>query len=312
MNRAGARAGHQGGFILINALVLVAALAAAAVFMLARAEAVRLRSAAALEGAQLGLYLDAFEALALELLERDAAGGTPIDHSGESWARDLPPVPLDRGAVSGRISDLQGRFNLNRLANPEDAFSRASFERLAQRLGLSPQRVEEIVAFITPGGAGNENAFARASPPMVPVGGALLMREQLGLIPTLSERDLARLSPHVTVLPVAATLNVNTATPEVLASLFDSANAAGLAALVQEAKRQPFASPEAFVEELIKIVPPTELQELPDGFLGIGSTWFEAEIAAELDGRVVRRRAVINRLPLPQTPLVAYRLDNWK
>jgi general secretion pathway protein K len=244
----------------------------------------------------------------LELLERDAAGGTPIDHSGESWARDLPPVPLDRGAVSGRISDLQGRFNLNRLANPEDAFSRASFERLAQRLGLSPQRVEEIVAFITPGGAGNENAFARASPPMVPVGGALLMREQLGLIPTLSERDLARLSPHVTVLPVAATLNVNTATPEVLASLFDSANAAGLAALVQEAKRQPFASPEAFVEELIKIVPPTELQELPDGFLGIGSTWFEAD----LDGRVVRRRAVINRLPLPQTPLVAYRLDNWK
>lgn len=307
MRQAGER-----GFVLVNALILVAAMSAAAVFMLTRAEAVRVRSEAATHAAQLGLYLDAFEALAIEMLMRDAEGGRPVDHPGEAWARAVPPVELDRGQVTGQISDLQGRFNLNRLANPADEFARQSFERLAVRLGISLQRVEDIVGFMSAGGPENAGAYASQTPPMRPVGGAMIMREQLRQIPTLAQRDLERLLPLVAVLPGDVTLNVNTVEAEVLASLFPSANVAGLAALVQEARRQPFVSPDLFIEELIEIVPTEELVALPDGFFGVGSSWFEAVIAAELDGRVAKRRTVIQRLALPQVPLVAYRLDQWK
>lgn len=299
------------GFVLVNALVLVAALAAMAVFMLSRAETARQRGGAALEAAQLGLYLDAFEALAREMLERDAAGGLPADHPGEAWARDLPPVVLDRGQVTGQISDLQGRFNLNRLANPGDVFARESFDRLAQQLGLSPQRVEDIVDFLSPGGPENPRDYTRADPPVLPVGGAALMREQLRQIPALSERDYARLAPYVAMLPGDATININTTSGKVLASLFPNANAAVLEALVQSARRQPFQSVDGFITELLRVIPAEDLDALPDGLFGVGSSWFEAEIAAELDGRVAKRRAVIQRLPLPQPALVAYRLDQW-
>lgn len=299
------------GFVLVNALILVAAMSAAAVYMLARAEGVRVRAAAATEAAQLGLYLDAFEALAVEMLMRDGGGGSPVDHPGETWARAVPPVDLDRGKVTGQIRDLQGRFNLNALANPDDTFARESFERLALRLGVAPQKVEDIVAFLSVGGPDDKGGYARQTPPIAPVGGAMTMREQLAQIPSLSAGDLERLLPVVAVLPSDAAMNVNTVSAEVLASLFPSANAAGLATLVAEARRQPFTAPELFIEELIAIVPAEELQELPDGYFTVGSSWFEAEIAAELEGRVVKRRVVIQRLPLPQAPLVAYRLDQW-
>ncbi|MDQ2092212.1 type II secretion system minor pseudopilin GspK [Marimonas arenosa] len=299
------------GFVLVNALVLVAALAAVAVFMLGRAETARFRAGAALEAAQLKLNLDAFEALAREVLEQDAGTGLPADHPGEAWARAVPPVALERGQVTGRIADLQGRFNLNRLANPEDVFARESFDRLALRLGMSRQRVDDIVEFLSPGGPRIANDYARAQPPLRPVGGAALMREQLRQIPGLSERDYARLAPHVAMLPGRTTINVNTVSGEVLASLFPNANAAAMEALVQSARRQPFQAVDGFITELLRVMPEEDVAALPEGLLGVGSTWFEVEITAELDGRVAMRRAVIRRLPLPQPALVAYRLDEW-
>ncbi|MEZ5714082.1 MAG: type II secretion system minor pseudopilin GspK [Paracoccaceae bacterium] len=299
------------GFVLVNALVLVAALAAVAVFMLARAEEARLRAGAAVEAAQLGLYLDAFEAQALQVLEEDGAGGVPIDSLSESWARPLPPVPLDRGQVSGEIVDLQGRFNINALANPGDELARASFDRLALRLGLSPQVVEDIVEFLSPGGPEDARAYARADPPVRPVGGAILMREQLRQIPTLSERDYRRLEPFVAAVPGGLKLNVNTVSAEVLASVLQNVNAAAVAALVASARRQPFAAPGAFLTELSRVMREEDFATVPEQIFTTGSEWFAFEAAAELDGRVVTRRAVIRRLPLPQAPLVTYRIDNW-
>ena len=64
----------SGGFVLLNALVLVAALAAAAAFVLSRAETTRQLQAGAQGAVQGALYLDGFEALALTLLRTDPAG----------------------------------------------------------------------------------------------------------------------------------------------------------------------------------------------------------------------------------------------
>lgn len=299
------------GFVLINALVLVAALAAVAVFMLARAEDARLRASAALEAAQLGLYLDAVEALAVQILEDDGAGGVPVDALAEAWAKPLPPVPLDRGQVSGQIVDLQGRFNINALADPGDELARASFDRLALRLGLSPQAVEDMVDFLSPGGPEDIRAYTRSDPPIRPVGGALLMREQLRQIPTLSERDYRRLEPYVAALPGRMKLNVNTVSAEVLASVLPNVNAAAVEALLASARRQPFAAPGAFMTELSRVMREEDFAEVPEEMFTVGSEWFGLDAAADLDGRVATRRAVIRRLPLPQGPFVAYRLDNW-
>ena len=38
-----------------------------------------------------------------------------VDHLGEPWAMRLPPVPVERGELTGRIDDQQAAFNLNNL-----------------------------------------------------------------------------------------------------------------------------------------------------------------------------------------------------
>ena len=47
----------------------------------------------------------------------DARAESPSDHLGEVWAQPPTPYPLEAGGwMSGRIEDLQGRINLNLLA----------------------------------------------------------------------------------------------------------------------------------------------------------------------------------------------------
>ena len=60
-------------------------------------------------------------ALALQADSRaDARAEVAADHLGEVWAQPPTPYPLDaNGWMSGRIEDLQGRLNLNLLADSE-------------------------------------------------------------------------------------------------------------------------------------------------------------------------------------------------
>ena len=67
-------------------------------------------------------------ALALQADSRaDARAEISADHLGEVWAQPPAPYPLDAGGwMSGRIEDLQGRLNLNLLADSEPGGSTTS------------------------------------------------------------------------------------------------------------------------------------------------------------------------------------------
>lgn len=300
------------GFVLVNALVLVAALAAAALLLLGRAEDTRVRLEAGGQAAQLAAYLDGAEALALVVLDADAADPeAPYDHPGEAWAQPIAGVMLDRGRMSGQIRDLQGRFNLNLLARDESEALRAVFGRLIAGLGLAPQTGEAILAHLSPGGPERVQAYASAAVPTRPVGGALTLPQQLAEIPALGPRDLARLADVVTVLPEGGRINVNTAPAAVLAAFLPTANTAALAALVQRLRRAPLTSVEAFIAELGGVLDEAALAEVdPDRFT-VRSDWFELSATVTLEDRRATRVAVLRRRALPQGAEVAYRLDDW-
>jgi general secretion pathway protein K len=63
---------------------------------------------------QARMYLLGAEQWAAAILLRDARAGE-TDHPGEEWATVLPALPVQGGGITGRIDDLQGRFNLNNL-----------------------------------------------------------------------------------------------------------------------------------------------------------------------------------------------------
>lgn len=295
------------GFVLINALVMVAALASIAAFLLVRAEGARQRQMETQSAAQITLYLDAFEALTQTILAEDEKHGAP-DHLAEAWARADYDVALDRGRVSGTISDMQGRFNINWLTSANNPQIWESYYRLLERLALPMQIGDQIAKYLAPDGPPDPTAYARLDPAIAPVGGPVLMLEQLRDIPSLSPRDLDRLLPYLAALPADMPLNVNTAPPEVLQAMIPGIRPAVVDRLMQSRRLSPFVSVEDFVERLAAFGAPGILEEDRLPMFGIGSTWFQAQISASLEGHERHRITLFERQPLPVGVRVAYRL----
>ncbi|MFZ5964844.1 type II secretion system minor pseudopilin GspK [Thalassococcus sp. BH17M4-6] len=297
----------RNGFVLVNALVLVAALAGIATFLLARAEGARARAFEAQGAAQARLYLDAFEALSIGVLTSDRAGGA-MDHPGEDWANSDYDVPLDRGRVAGEIADMQALFNVNWLANPSDTLARDGFELLVTRLGLRPGLAEEIPAFLSQNGPADKSAYARADPPLRPVGGPVVFLDQLLDMRGLSLRDLDRLRPYLTALPGAQPLNVNTAPALVLQAMMPEIGPVVADRLLQSRRLEPFVSVDDFIMRLGALGATAVLSEDDLPRFAVGSSWFRADIRATLDGHSRHRVTVFERPPLPAGIRVAYRL----
>ena len=99
------------------------------------------RTEVALAADQTLMYLQGAEAWAAEILHEDQMESPDSDHLGEKWAFRLAPLTVEGGLITGRLEDLQGRFNLNNLINSqgeEDQVSRSIFERLLLSLELDP------------------------------------------------------------------------------------------------------------------------------------------------------------------------------
>ncbi len=318
----GARFG-DGGFVLVNALVLVAALAAVATLLLSRAEQGRHQLETALMADQLALSLDGFDALALTRLARDQGQGTGQSSGNPvTQARTTPPLTLARGTVQGEIHDLQGRFNVNWLSDPDNTLAQTAFDRLLAQLGLPPQIAADIRRFVTPGALREAQApqLSLTAPslnpqhldpvPLDPVGGPLLSGDQLADLPGLSPRAYARLRPLITALPGDSRLNVNTAAPEVLSAFLSDLPAAALSRLIQSRAQSPFPSVEAFLiaARLQQAENQDEAETDPDPSqlgpdqLTISSGWFRIDSQAALAPLAARRVTILHRKAPGQRP----------
>lgn len=292
------------GFILVNALLIVSALAAAAMVLLLRAGMSVERQAAWQRTAQAEAYLDAVEALAVARLDSDPPTGP--DHVGEPWAAPLLAAELDRGEVSGRIEDLQGRFNVNWLAVPEDVQAQEAFDRLLVARGLPSTLGTAIREFLAPRGPRDLSAYAGGELAILPRGGPVRDARQLLAVPGLTPDAFARLDPLIAALPSDTRLNVNTASAEVLDAWLPEVDSSVAHALVAARARRPFAS----VGEFLLALGPAAAATVDDTRLEVGSGWFLLTAQARLDGRTVARRSVIVRLPLPVGAQVDYRLPD--
>lgn len=278
---------HSRGFILVNALVLVAAMAAAALVLLMRAEQGRQRLSAGQEAAQVALYLDGATILARRMLDTDGLNG--VDHPGEAWARPIEGAKIDRGQVSLTVTDLQGRFNINWLAVAEDTHAEAAFGRLVRARGLPDGLVLAVMAEVGPDGRG-----------------PVLDLMQLNALRTLPSDSRARLDPFIAALPSDSLLNVNTSSAEVLAAWVEGLGDDGARRLVQQVQQKPFGSYSSFLLSL----PANAAAELDETRITTWSQWYEVRAKARLGTRIATRRTVLERQPLPEGAWVHYHLPD--
>lgn len=150
---------------------------------------------------------------------------TGVDHLKEAWAIKVPPTPVGEGDVGGEIQDWSGRFNMNNLVSdgkPEPG-AVAQFGRLLDAAGIAngsaPALAQSVADWMNDRTPSTVTAAGQDGDAAPPANGALANTVELRAIAGFDDGLLNRLQPYITAVPAPARVNVNTASPEVLAAL---------------------------------------------------------------------------------------------
>lgn len=252
----------QRGVALITVMLVVAVATVVSAGIIARQQLSIRSSANQLHVRQAWHYALGGETLAKAVLRRDLQQGdprAPVDHLGEAWAQPLVPFALDEGGeLRVRILDPTGRFNLNSLVRQGQANEAAlgQFRRLLLGLQIEAPYAERLLDWLDAdqepsGGYGAEdNQYVLAQPAYRAANRALADVSELRLLLEMSETDYQRLLPFVTSMPADATLNVNTASARVLASLAEGLPLSTAEALVARRADQGYPDVPSFLGQL--------------------------------------------------------------
>jgi general secretion pathway protein K len=246
---------RQRGVALVTALLVVSLATVAAVAMATRLHVDVRRTGNLLHGEQAYAYALAAESWARVILRRDA-DDSKIDTLGEDWATALPPIAVEGGFVSGRIEDLQGRFNVNNLVGADGKPSEPDLEYFKRLLGLLEVETGLATALLDwidadinatfPDGA-EDDVYLLETPPYRTANRPLVSISELRLVKGFSAEVIARLEPYVTALPEPTALNVNTATAPVLQALHAELGASDAEQMIEARGDDGFTELEAFL-----------------------------------------------------------------
>lgn len=236
------------GAAMVVALLVLALSAALVVAMQDDFNRYYLRSANLLLAEQGQAYLRGAEQLAGMALkadwDRDRAAGRPRDDLTELWAQQAQPYALDDGGwLSGSLEDLQGRFNLNWLAQKPAAggqggegerltAAQQQFVRLLQALGDEAISQSEAVTLtravgdwldadseLSPDGA-EDDYYAGEDPAWRAGNQAMASASELRAVAHMTPELYRALEPWVTAWPrEPAPLNIHTAPAMLLRTL---------------------------------------------------------------------------------------------
>lgn len=260
---------RQAGVALITALLVVTLATTLAVAMSSRQQVDIRRTENNLRFDQGMLYAQGGEKWAQSILQKDIESdlkdSRKVDSLDEDWARELPPTPLEDGQISGNISDLQGRFNLNNLLQTgsqnkaereASELQLAMFQRLLRALELDEKIAIALLDWIDPDGetrfpdGAEDGEYLDQDPPYRPANLPLADVSELRLVKGVNAEAYYALLPHVCVLPEFTAININTASKEVLMSLADEISDTIADNLVAERSTSPAETRDDFIKRV--------------------------------------------------------------
>ena len=286
----------QRGVALVTAILVVAIGTMIAVNLMWQGTLDLRRAEAALAADQGLMYVQGAEAWAADILRQDLVDSPDADHLGEQWAFELPPLPVDGGTITGKLEDLQGRFNLNNLVGAdgmEDQLARRQFERILNTLDTDPALAGAVVDWLDPDTdmrfptGGEDVAYSDQDPPYRTANSMITSASELMAVAGFDRETYQRLAPYLTVLPRGTKLNVNTASDVLLASLSANIDIASAGALVDERADAEFLDIDATFEGLVE---PDTLREI-DGV----SEHFLLTATVTLGSNQLTMRSVLQR-----------------
>ncbi len=303
----------QQGVALITALLIAALVTVAAVAMASHQQLDMRRTGNMLEADQAYMYALAAETWVIQMLKEDQQK-TQIDTLIEDWAMKLPPIPVEGGAITGSVEDLQGRFNLNNLVDtsagensesngkPDQAQIKAFRSLLTQvslvkeKVQLSPFVANRVADWIDP----DLNALADGAEDLLYLGldvpyrtanRRMVSPSELASVAGLTLRDVSALLPLVTALPESTAINVNTAPEMVLLSLHEDITPRIAAELAAMRVNTAFETADEFVKKLKDDYDVT----LDKKLISVSSRYFLVTSDATIGRTTVRMYSVLER-----------------
>jgi general secretion pathway protein K len=234
---------------------------------------------------------------------RDDGIESQTDHLGELWASELPGLPVDndsvQGAVTGQITDLQGRFNVNNLIDSNGEVNKdvlEQFQRMLVILEIDPRFAGLTADWIDadqeagfPDGA-EDSIYTGLTPPYRSLNRTLTNVTELAALEGMDQASFNALLPHVTALPPGTSINVNTATPVVLQSLDANLDANTVDDLLSQREGTGFTD---FTQTFATLV----TNPVIFGQLTESSSFFQLKAVVQIDTVRVTYYSVLSRSP---------------
>lgn len=190
-------------------------------------------------------YLLGAEDWGKQVLARDFTANK-TDSKKDDWATVLPPIPVEGGTVGGSVEDLQGRFNINNLADPKDTASLQAFRELLEINKIPPDLTNAVLDWLD---ADQNVRFPDGAEDVDYMQGERAYRAANGLMGSVSEllyikgftyQMYEALAPALIALPsTGIPVNVNTASPLVLRMLIKGLSEQSAEKLVDDLTKDP-------------------------------------------------------------------------
>ena len=298
----------QRGVAIITALLIVAIATTVSVTISTRLQLDVRRTGNLIAGDQAYLYTLVAENWSRRILEQDRKDNQ-VDHLGEDWAMEIPPIPVDGGYIQGRLSDMQACFNVNAMltVNADNAEARLRLQRLLENLGMEKSYAQGIIDWLDedlqttiPDGA-EDVYYMNLEQPYRTANTAMLSISELRLIRGFDDPELyATLLPHVCAFGVNAPININTATAEVLRSLGDNISESDVDKIIEQRDETAFKD----INEFTRVGDLKDKIASTEG-LSVDTEYFMLTTESTIGQVRVIGYSIINRQPDGNTRVIA-------
>lgn len=293
----------QKGLALILVLMIFAITSVLAIAMVERQSSDMQRSTTMLTVQQARAYTLAAEDAVKTGLHMSWQQNKETVHNKEDWAQERR-FPLSPGMAYIRIRDAQGRFNLNTLS-PQAANHQRQQQRFTNLLNLLA--IDPIISNNLSNWMNKESQvddfYQRKELPYRAAYQTCKHTSELLLVDGMDLDVYAQLEPFIACLPITASLNVNTASPMVLAALDGSLTLAQGESMAAARGEKGFATLDEFwnlaeVQPFVKVDENNKENEnevwVQTDF-SVSSEYFAAFIRVDLAERIASSEVLIKR-----------------
>ncbi len=241
---------RQQGVAIITALLIVTIAATVSITISTRLQLDVRRTSNLIALDQADFYLFAAEEWSQRILRQDKKDSSS-DSLTENWAIELPPLPVTGGSIQGKLTDLHACININSLIE-DNAINATTQDRLTQlfnTLELGNNLIQAIADWIdtdlettNPNGA-EDGYYLNLEKPYHTANTPLQSISELRLIKGLDNKTYQQLKSHLCAFAANSkdiTINVNTASAEVLKSLSAKMNDNLVKDIIERRDEEPF------------------------------------------------------------------------